>query len=113
MAYVHCVSRGEDPKMINQYFNVHALRRVRTAGYATAGDCLMSPLVQLLTTDQVYPVSHISVQDLLNVGPTNLVTSGFCYTDVLQKTVNPRRKTKYTAHQGRDIVTTSSKHMIS
>ena len=77
------------------------------------GDCLMSPLVQLLTTDQVYQVSHISVQDLLNVGPTNLVTSGFCYTDVLQKTVNPRRKTKYTAHQSRDIVTTSSKHMIS
>ena len=26
---------GEGPKMINQYFNVYALRRVRTAGYAT------------------------------------------------------------------------------
>ena len=29
------VSGGEGPKMINQYFNVYALRRVRTAGYAT------------------------------------------------------------------------------
>ena len=30
------MSGGEGPKMINQYFNVYALRRVRTAGYATA-----------------------------------------------------------------------------
>ena len=32
MANVGCVS---GPKMINQYFNVYALSRVRTAGYAT------------------------------------------------------------------------------
>ena len=34
-AYVGCVSGGEGPKMINQDFDVYALRRVRTAGYAT------------------------------------------------------------------------------
>ena len=32
------MSGGDGPKMINQYFNVYALRRVRTAGYATAID---------------------------------------------------------------------------
>ena len=36
MPYVSQASGGEGPKMINQYFNVYALRRVRRAGYATA-----------------------------------------------------------------------------
>ena len=35
MSYIGYVSGGEGPKMINQYFNVYALRRVRTAEYAT------------------------------------------------------------------------------
>ena len=33
--YVGYASGDEGPKMINQYFNVYALRRVRWAGYAT------------------------------------------------------------------------------
>ena len=36
MSYIGYVSGGEGPKMINQYFNVYALRRVRTAGYVTS-----------------------------------------------------------------------------
>ena len=37
-SYVGYASADERPKMINQYFNVYALRRVRHAGYATGGD---------------------------------------------------------------------------
>ena len=33
--YLRQTSGGEGPKMINQYFSVYALRRVRCAGYAT------------------------------------------------------------------------------
>ena len=45
-AHIGCVSGGEGPKMINQYFNVYALRRVRTAGYATAKEILCNPVYQ-------------------------------------------------------------------
>ena len=35
MPYIGYASGGEGPKMIDQYFNVYALRRVRCTRYAT------------------------------------------------------------------------------
>ena len=64
--YVDCVSGvggwgGEDLKddYSNQYFNVYALRRVRTAGYATDQALLHILLSGHMTTDSVSSVSWI------------------------------------------------------